>query len=297
MPSTQFQSFLAMARNKPLHADVGLALHREALERVVDLFPVLSDVTVTPVNAGGVPSEWLDIGGAACDSTLFFVHGGGYSIGSLRTHRRLASDLARASGLRALSIGYRLAPEHLFPAAVEDAAAAYRWLLDSGLDANRIVLAGDSAGGGLCLAALMKLRDEGAAMPAAVACLSPWTDLAATGASVYTRAAHDPILDARDLHTFAQRYLGEADPRNPLASPLYGDLRGLPPLLIHAGTAEILLDDSTRLASRARDAGVDVTLHVADDMVHAWHYYAGLFPEGEEAILKVGEYIRARLTA
>ncbi|MBX7257390.1 MAG: alpha/beta hydrolase [Candidatus Hydrogenedentes bacterium] len=293
MPSVQFQSFLAMARNKPLNTDAGLELHREGLERVVDLFPPLPDVVATPVDAGGIPSEWIDAQGTRDDRILFFAHGGGYSLGSLRTHRRLASDLARAGGLRALSIAYRLAPEHRFPAAVEDCVAAYRWLLGTGIKPEKIVFAGDSAGGGLVLSTMLKLRDEGNPLPAAGVCISPWTDLAATGASVFGRASQDPILNPRDLHTFALRYLGDADPRTPLASPLYGDMRGLPPLLIHVGSAEILLDDSTRLASRARDAGVDVTLHVAEEMIHAWHYFAGLIPEGEQAIAEVGQFIRA----
>ncbi|MFA6239396.1 MAG: alpha/beta hydrolase [Candidatus Hydrogenedentales bacterium] len=295
MHSQQYRSLVAMARAKPLNSDVTLEQHREGLERVVDLLPLPPDVTVEPVDADGVPAEWINAPGVSMDCVLFYLHGGAYSIGSLRTHRRLASDLARAGGLRGLSIGYRLAPEHVFPAAVEDAVTAYRWLICSGIAPGNVVVGGDSAGGGLSLALLMKLRDEGDPLPAAAVCLSPWTDLAATGASVMGKAASDPILRPRDLHCFAQRYLGEMDARTPLASPLYGDLSGLPPLLIHAGTAEILLDDSTRLAARAKDAGVDVTLKIADDMIHAWHYFAPLIPEGEEAIAEVGEFIRAHV--
>jgi len=295
MPSHQFKSLVAMARARPLNSDIGVAKHREGLERIVDLFPLPPDVTVDPVDAGGVPAEWIDALGVAEDRVLFFLHGGGYSLGSLRTHRRLASDLARAGGVRGFSVGYRLAPEHVFPAAVDDAVAAYHWLLHTGVAHGNIVVAGDSAGGGLSLALLLKLRDNGEPMPAAAVCMSPWTDLAATGASVMGKASQDPMLIPRDLHTFAQRYLGETDARTPLASPLYGDLRGLPPLLIHAGTAEILLDDSTRLAARAQDAGVDVTLKVAEDMIHAWHFFASLIPEGEEAVAEAGSFIRAHI--
>ncbi len=295
MHSQQFRSFVAMARAKPLNSDVSLEQHREGLELVVDLLPLPPDVTIEPVDADGVPAEWINTPGMNANKVLLFLHGGGYSIGSLRTHRRLASDLARAGGLRGFSVSYRLAPEHVFPAAVEDAVTAYRWLIRSGTAPGNVVLGGDSAGGGLCLALMLRLRDEGDPLPAAAVCLSPWTDLAATGASVMTKAASDPILRPRDLHAFAQRYLGEADARTPLASPLYGDLSGLPPILIHVGTAEILLDDSTRLAARAKDAGVEVTLKIADDMIHVWHYFAPLIPEGEEAIAEAGEFVRAHV--
>lgn len=295
MPSPQFKSLVAMARNKPLNTDAGLETHRDALERAADLFLPLRDLTTASVDAGGVPAEWIDGPELATDKVLFFLHGGGYSLGSLRTHRRLASDIARAGGLRALSVGYRLAPENPFPAALDDAATAYYWLLETGVAPGNIVVAGDSAGGGLSLALLLKLRDNGKPLPAAAVCLSPWTDLAATGASVMARASQDPLLVPRDLHAFAQRYLGEADARNPYASPLYGDLSGLPPLLIHVGTAEILLDDSMRLAGRARDAAVDVTLYVAEDMIHVWHLFAPLIPEGEQAIADIGAYIQAHV--
>ncbi|MGH7865731.1 MAG: alpha/beta hydrolase, partial [Candidatus Binataceae bacterium] len=198
------------------------------------------------------------------------------------------------SGAYCLALDYRLAPEHPFPAAVEDAVAAYRWLLERKIPANKIVIAGDSAGGGLTVAALVAARAAKLAMPAAAVCISPWTDLACTGESFETKASIDPMVARDALIQMAKQYIGELDPRTPLASPLYADLRGLPPMLIHVGAAEVLLDDSTRLAERARSVGVEVNIEVWDDMVHVWHVFAPLLPEGQRAIDVVGKFVRDR---
>jgi acetyl esterase/lipase len=213
----------------------------------------------------------------------------------VRSHRALVARVAAASGARGLNVDYRLAPEHPFPAAVDDAVAAYRWLLEGGLDPARIVVAGDSAGGGLTVSTLLALRDAGDPLPAGGVCISPWTDLACTGESITSRAEHDPMVQGPGLLDMAAAYLAGHDPRAPLASPLYAELHDLPPLLIHVGSAETLLDDATRLADRARDAGTAVELDVWDDMVHVWHAFAPLLPEADEAIGRIGAWVRGRM--
>jgi acetyl esterase/lipase len=222
------------------------------------------------------------------------LHGGGYVIGSINTHRAMIARIARASNARALAIDYRLAPEHPFPAAVDDATAAYKWLLAEGYEPGKIVIAGDSAGGGLTLAALVALRDSGVPMPAGAVPISPWTDLEGTGESVRSRAAKDPMVTPGNLAESAKQYYGAHDPRDPLVSPLHANFRGLPPMLIHVGDAEILLDDATRVAERAKLAGVKVELEVWDDMIHVWHVFAKLLPEGQQAIDKIGKFVIAR---
>ncbi|HEV2237077.1 MAG TPA: alpha/beta hydrolase [Ktedonobacterales bacterium] len=269
---------------------------RAALERTARLGIRPRGTVAEAVAAGGVPAEWVSVPTSAPDRVLLYLHGGSYTIGSPRSHRALVAQIARAAGVRALALDYRLAPEHRFPAPVEDATAAYRWLLAQGNAPERIVIAGDSAGGGLTLATALALRDAGDPLPAALVCLSPWTDLAATGASLKTRAQLDPALSPNGIAAAGQRYVGpEGDTRAPLASPLYADLRGLPPTLIQVGDHEILLDDSTRLAERARAAGVAVTLEVWPEMWHVFEALAGYLPEADQAIGKIGAFMRARL--
>jgi acetyl esterase/lipase len=195
-----------------------------------------------------------------------------------------------------LALDYRLAPEHPFPAALDDALAAYRWLLAEGADPRRIAVMGDSAGGGLAFSLLLRLRDQGAPLPAAAVALSAWTDLALTGASLRLNAAADPMLNAEDLPKLAACYLASADPRDPYASPLYGDATGLPPTLIQAGSDEILHDDSTRMADRLRAAGCEVELEIWPRMPHAWHLFAPVLPEARRAIERIGAFVRGRLT-
>jgi acetyl esterase/lipase len=245
----------------------------------------------------GTPGEWISTPTATNGLTILYLHGGGYVIGSINTHREMISRLARASGARALAIDYRLAPEHPFPAAVEDATKAYRWLLKQGVPSEKIVVAGDSAGGGLTVATLVALRDAGDRLPAAAVCISPWTDLAITGETMVTKADVDPMIRAEDARGGAARYHGETDPRHPLVSPLYADLSGLPPMLIQVGTSEVLLSDSTRLAERAEEAAVDVTLEPWEEMIHVWHFFAFMLPEGQQAIERIGEYVRAKVPA
>jgi epsilon-lactone hydrolase len=252
---------------------------------------------VEPVLAGGVAAEWLTPRAGAGQRVLFYLHGGGYVLGTARSYRRLVERLARAAEARAFQIEYRLAPEYPFPSALEDSLAAYRWLLQRRADAKQVVIGGDSAGGGLALATLMALRDAGEPLPAAGVVLSPWTDLAVTGASVSTLAHKDPCLDRACLVAFARAVLGNADSRTPLASPLYGDLRGLPPLLVQVGTDEVLHDDAARVVERAAAAGVRATLEVWPDMWHVWQLGAGLMPEADDALAHVGAFIRRHVTA
>jgi acetyl esterase/lipase len=223
---------------------------------------------------------------------MLYLHGGGYVVGSIATHRGLAGRLSQAAAARVLLVDYRLAPEHPFPAAVDDAASAYRWLLAQGIESARLVIAGDSAGGGLTIATLVALRDAGVPLPAAAVCLSPWVDLEGSGDSVTTKAAADPLVQKDMLLQLGAWYLAGADPRTPLAAPLYADLRRLPPLLIQVGTAEILLDDATRLAEKATAAGVKVTLESWEDMIHVWQLFAPMLPEGQQAIERIGVFVQ-----
>jgi len=292
MASQQLQALIQAIRSQPDLHGAPVEQYRAAMENVTQFFPVPADVTREPVNAGGIPGEWIAAPGAAPERVIYYLHGGGYIIGSINSHRELISRLSRAAGARALAIDYRLAPENPFPAAVEDATAAYRWLLSTGVDPARTVIAGDSAGGGLTLAALVALRDAGDPLPAAAVCLSPWADMEGLGESMTTKADLDPMIRRDNLLEGAKAYLGGADPRTPLAAPLYADLTGLPPLLIHVGSSETLLDDSTRLAERAKAAGVDVNLEVWDEMIHVFQFMAAMLPEGQQSIDRIGEFIR-----
>ncbi|WP_244641975.1 alpha/beta hydrolase [Chelatococcus reniformis] len=269
---------------------------RERFEALAAQFTPAADLTFQAVDAGGVPAEWTGPADVATEGVLLYFHGGGYCIGSIPAYREFTGRLAKAGRCRVLSVGYRLAPEHPFPAAVDDAVASYRWLRRQLGPQGSIVLGGDSAGGGLSLALLIALRDAGDRLPDGAFCLSPSTDLAKEGASMTSRAAVDPLITRESTTRFATFYLGEdGDPKHPLASPLYADHRGLPPLLILVGDCERLLDDSTRLAERARQAGVEVDIEVWDEMVHIWPFFASVIPEGAAAIERLAPFIRARL--
>lgn len=265
---------------------------RRSFERVTDALTFDGTAAYQRVNAGGLPAEWAADESAAGDQAVLYLHGGGYVIGSVRTHRVLMAGLSRASGARVLGLEYRLAPEHPFPAAVEDAVAAYRWLLRQGYAPGRIAVAGDSAGGGLAVAMLAQARSYGLPLPAAAVCFSPWVDLEGIGDSMTANAGSSDMVERDGLLFMANAYLNGANPRAPLAAPLYADLRGLPPTLIQAGGAETLLDDSTRLADAARAAGVAVELDVWDDMIHVWQLFAPMLPEGRQALAQAGAFIR-----
>lgn len=294
MPSVELENVLTMLKESSPTTEPTLEEMRAAAEAISDVFALAPDVEVEPVQAAGIGAEWISAPHAEPDRVVLYLHGGGYVMCSVNTHRELASRIARAAAGRVLTVDYRLAPEHPHPAALDDAVSAYRWLLERGVDPTRLVIAGDSAGGGLTVATLVALRDLGEPLPAAAVCLSPWVDLEVTGESTVTKADADPVVKAETLRTMAGHYVGSGSSRAPLASPLYADLSGLPPLLIQVGTAEILLDDATRLAARARQAGVEVTLEPWEDMVHVWQIFAALLPEARQAIERVGEFVRQR---
>jgi len=295
MPSEEFRQGLTlmwdMRRERQLGPPATIAGQRTDLDGIAAMFPLPDDVSVTPVVAGTTRCEWVTSPGVAEDRVVLYLHGGAYVAGSPTSHRELAARIGRAAGARALVADYRLAPEHPHPAAVVDALAVYRWLLMSeGLPAGSLAVAGDSAGGGLTIAALVALRDDAVELPTAAAVLSPWVDLEGTGASARSRADEDPVLDGARLAEMAACYANGLDLRTPLISPLYADLAGLPPLLIQVGTAEVLLDDATRLAAAAREAGVDVTLEVAEEMVHVWQVLSSV-PEAGEATTRIGAFL------
>jgi epsilon-lactone hydrolase len=256
--------------------------------------PVEDDVAVTTVVVGGVPALRLEPSDAT-GATLLYLHGGGYVIGSARTGAGLAAGLARRAGAVAYSLDYRLAPEHPFPAALVDGLAAYRALLDDGRDAAQLVVAGDSAGGGLALAVLVAAREEGLPQPAAVVVMSPWVDLTLAGASLHGKEADDPIFDAVDVAELASLYLGGHDAADLRVSPLLADLTGLPPLLVQVGTNEVLVDDATRLAARAATAHLDVTLEVVGRAPHVFQHFVGQLDEADRALDRAGRFLTAHL--
>lgn len=261
------------------------------------LSPEVPGVLCEALDISGIPAAWLIPDDADEGNAILYFHGGAYVVGSIASHRATASQISVAARSRVLLVDYRLAPENRFPAAVEDAVTSYRWLLSQGYSPEKILLAGDSAGGGLAVAALVSLRNSGDPMPAAAMLLSPWTDLEVTGESVRTVAWRDPMINAGSLRKDAARYLGETDARDPLASPIYANLKGLPPLYIQVGTVEVLLDDARRLAERARADEVSVELDVWDGMFHVWQAFSPLIPESEKAIQALGEFARGRMLA
>lgn len=289
------KAFLVQMREQVVDSQPTLEEQRKQAEGFGALTAEPAGVTYEDVDAGGVPAEWVTPTGAQSDRVLQYVHGGGYVLCSSKTHSRLVGHLAKAIGCRALNVDYRLAPEHPHPAAVEDSVAAYRWLLDQGVEPRHIAIAGDSAGGGLTLATLLKLRDDGLPLPAAAVPISPWTDLEATGQSISTNAQADLLVGADGLKMMADMFLSGKDARDPLAAPLYGDYRGLPPLYIQVGGDETLLDDSVRVAGKAKAADVEVRIDIFPEMQHVFQMSAGTMPEADDAIARVGEWMRPKL--
>lgn len=256
--------------------------------------PIADDIKVEKVDADGVPCEMLTPPGADTDRVILYVHGGGYVFGSLVSHGGTVGELARSGNCCALQVDYRLAPEHPFPAAVEDACTAYRYLVKAGTAPEKITIMGDSAGGGLAIAAFVTLRDAGDAGPGAIVCLSPWVDLEGTGESVKTRAAVDPMVNPDMLHGIAATYLNGHDAKAPTASPIHANLNGLPPLLIQVGEREVLYSDSEALATKAKIAGADVTFEEWPEMIHVWHLFYPMLTEARDAIKRVGEFVQEK---
>ncbi|MGH6870234.1 MAG: alpha/beta hydrolase [Rhizomicrobium sp.] len=295
MTRSEREAVLAFLKSNDAPADASLADQRARLESLAAFFPVADGTEVEPGTVGGVKGEWVAARRARRDAVVLYLHGGGYLLGSPVSHRHLLAAVSEASGLRTFAAEYRLAPEHPFPAAVDDAVAAYKGLLDSGIAANRIVIMGDSAGGGLTIATLVAARDKGLAMPACAVAISPWADLSQGGEAHRARKSRDPMVGKEGLDEMAAAYLAGADPKTPLASPLFADLKGLPPLLIQVGTEEALYDDAMALTRRADSAGVDVSSESWGGMVHVWHIFHPILGEGRDAIARIGSFVKTHI--
>jgi len=294
MASPELQTLIAAKRADPYAPEKSIAeLRAESDARASE--PLPEGATHAAVDADGISAEWIEAPGAARERVFLFIHGGGYYRGSVASTRATAARISAATGASVLSTSYRLAPENPFPAAIDDVHCAYRWLLTQGADPARLVVGGISAGGGLTLSLLLKLKDSGDPLPAGAVPMSAWTDMTQTAETMHSKAAEDPSISKIYLDRMSAYYLDGADPKTPLASPLFGDLSGLPPLLIQVGTAETLLDDSRRFAERAEAAGVEVTYEPWQDMIHGWHGSAATLPEAREAIDSIGAFFKARV--
>jgi monoterpene epsilon-lactone hydrolase len=307
MPGLQSQLLIFVMRNRHLlrfrfkrdawDFNTSISDFRRQCEAGARRMKLPDGIEVSPVTIDGVTgiqnrqAEWLIPCEATKDKVILYTLGGGYVSGSCTDHRAMVAKITQGSGVSTLLFDHRLAPEDPFPAALEDAVAAYRWLLAQGVSPSNIMLVGESAGGGLCLATLLALRDQGIPLPAAAVALSPWTDLALTGDSYRTKL--NASIDPPGMSSVCSKYyVGDNDPRLPWISPLYGDLRGLPPIFICVGTNETMLDDSTRFAEKAKAAGVDVTLRVWKGMIHCFPLMAPLFPEATQALTENCEFIK-----
>jgi acetyl esterase/lipase len=295
MPDAQIDAIRSLLAARPRAA--GLAERRARLDALGSHYSLASDVAAEAVDAGGAAAEWTRTPVADASRVVLFFHGGGYVAGSLASHRHMVAELGRQARATTLAVDYRLAPEHPFPAALDDALAAYRFLLGRGFRPDDIAIAGESAGGGLAVAGLVSLRDAGDALPACAWLSSPWTDLEMSGDSMDEKAAVDPLISREYLRELAAQYLAGADARGPLVSPLYADLRGLPPLLVDCGSAETLLDDSVRLARAAGLADVRVDLRIWPDMIHAFSLFYQQVDAGRRALVEAGAFIAAHFGA
>ncbi len=294
MASAALEKLIAAKRANPYRPEKPVdALRAEADARADE--PLPKGASHEQVDANGVAAEWVNGTGATRDRTFLFIHGGGYYRGSPASSRATAARISAATGARVLSTSYRLAPEHAFPAAIDDVFTAYRWMLSADVDPAKSMVGGISAGGGLTLALLLKLKDSGDPLPAGAVPMSAWTDMTQTAGTYRTKADADPMIGKPYLDRMSGYYLNGADPKTPLASPLFGDLAGLPPLLVQVGTAETLLDDSRIFAERATEAGVDVTYEPWEDMIHGWHGSAAVLPEAQGAIDSIGTFFKARI--
>lgn len=293
MPIAKLQEVLRRQGEGPTDAKITIEQRRKGMEKTS--FPVAEDVNVEETKVDGLHAEWIKAPGARDDYAVLYLHGGGYAIGSPTTHRSLAGEVSRSAKATVLLVDYRLAPENPYPAAVEDGVASYKWLLAQGFDPAKTAIAGDSAGGGLTAATLVALRDEGAVLPGAAVCISPWSDLTCSSETYQTRAEADPMIQQEGIDQMAGAYLQGADPKSPTASPNFADLTGLPPMLIHVGDAEVLLNDAVQLHAKAEACGVDSTLEVWDEMIHVWHAFHPMLDEGKQGIERIGEYLRDKL--
>ena len=296
MSVTDRQALAALFAQQGTLENQDIATQRARFDALSGFFPAVEGFEAVPARVGGIAGEWVR--GKSVrrnDAAVLYLHGGGYAIGSAQSHRHMLGPLSGDSGLPIFAAEYRLAPEHPFPAAVDDAVAAYRGLIDSGLAPGRLAIAGDSAGGGLTIATLVAARDKGLPMPGCAAVLSPWVDLSQGGETYRSRARRDPIVKKEPMDVMAAQYLGGADPKTPLASPLFADLKGLPPLLIQVGTEEALQDDAIALKARAEAAGIEVSFESWGGMIHVWHIFHPILSEGRDAVARVGAFLKARI--
>ena len=291
MSKQEMDAVIQLLNANQADGDPSVEEQRAGMEALAGSFPLPEGAQQRAETIAGVPCEWQSVDGAKDDAVLLYFHGGGYVIGSVNTHRGLVSGFSGASGITGLSVDYRLAPEHPFPAAVEDAVAVYHALLEQGRDPAKIAIGGDSAGGGLSLALLLAARERGLPQPACAALLSPWSDLRIVAKAYESRKESDPMVRKDGISAMAAHYLGETDPSNPLASPVLADLSGLAPMIIHVGDREVLLDDSVDLAARAQEAGVDVTLKVWPDMIHVFQAFYPMVEEARQSIAEMGAFI------
>jgi monoterpene epsilon-lactone hydrolase len=294
MEQGEIDTIRAVLSAKP--RPIGWVERRQRLDEVGSVWPAATDVKLEPVDLGAVPGEWSSVAGSDASRVLMFFHGGGYCSGSIRSHRRLVTEAGRSAGIRTLAVGYRLAPEHPFPAAMDDALTAWHFLRQQGIAARHIAIGGDSAGGGLAVALNNRLRDADEELPGCVWLVSPWTDLTMSGSTLITKDNVDPIIHKGYLGELADAYvppgMGRKDPR---VSPLYADLRGLPPMLVQVGSAETLLEDATRFAAAAGAADVSVTLEIWPHMIHAWPMWNAGLKAGRSALAHAGAFMRAHL--
>jgi epsilon-lactone hydrolase len=294
MAQNEIEAIRKLLTSKP--RPVGWAERRERLDEVGSVWPVADDVTLAEVDAGGVPAEWSTVPGSDASRVLMFFHGGGYCSGSIRSHRRMVTEAGRAAAIRTLAVGYRLAPEHPFPAALDDALAAWRFLRGQGIAAEHIAVGGDSAGGGLTIGLINILRRRGEQQPGCAWLASPWTDLTMSGATLASKDAVDPLIHKAYLEELADAYVPAGmDRKDPRISPLYADLNGFPPALIQVGSAETLLADASRFAEAAGAADVPVTLEIWPHMIHAWPLWNAHLEPGRRALASAGAFIRAHL--
>ncbi len=288
------EKLMQTLRERGLPDGLSLDERRARMEDIGTRFPAPQSASINPVKIAERPAEWVCDPDTDDGRVMLYVHGGGYVQGSLASHRNLVFEIARSMKGKVLNLDYRLAPEHPFPAAVEDTVNAWAELLEMGIDPKKASFGGDSAGGGLVIAALVSARDKGLPMPSCACCISPWTDLVGSGRTMDTKALEDPMVNRAALEFFSDFYADKEDKTHPLISPLFADLAGLPPLLIQVGTAETLLDDSRRLATRARYAGVDVSYAEWEGMPHIWHIFAPLLEKSRKAIIELGEFVERK---
>jgi epsilon-lactone hydrolase len=294
MDRSEIDAIRALLTSKP--RPVGWLERRRRLDEVGSVWPVADDVRLTAVDLGGLPGEWSIVPGSDAARVLLLFHGGGYCSGSIRSHRRMVSEAGRAGGVRTLAVGYRLAPEHPFPAALDDALTAWHFLRKEGIAPAHVAIGGDSAGGGLTVALINRLRGAGEEQPACAWLVSPWTDLTMPGSTLASKDAVDPLVRKGYLVELAEAYLpAGVDRKDPRVSPLYADLTGFPPTLIQVGSDETLLDDAVRFASVAGAANVAVTLEIWPDMIHAWPLWNARLDSGRRALAAAGRFMRGHL--